>query len=130
MLAQYELRTVTEEERDSGRGFLHQVTDEELPRQFVKAYPRMGLHVCAGGLGLRQWRFYVSAAFVGMWAHAWQSSMVPMIKGSKVVMPAFPALERVIVDAERVRSGESDGSETVLARALAAAFAECKAVPR
>jgi hypothetical protein len=63
-----------------------------------------------------------------MWTQAWQSSMIPVVKGSKVVMPAFPALERVIVDAEKVRRGEADGTETELARSLAAAFEDCRRV--
>ena len=62
---------------------------------------------------MRQWRSYGSAAFVGMWAQSWQSSMIPVHRGSKVMMPAFPALERVIVDAEKVRRGEAVGNESI-----------------
>ena len=44
--------------------------------------------------------------------------MIPVSKGSKSVMPAFPALERVIADVEKVRTGEADGSEMEARRCL------------
>ena len=68
VLAHYEPEPTDSELQEAGRGFLHQVLDSELPRQFVLAYmyPRMPMHEHADGLGLRQWRRYVDTGFVGM----------------------------------------------------------------
>ena len=40
-------------------------------------------------------------------------------------MPAFPAVERIIVDAEAIRRGEATGKETAISRSLASAFGQC-----
>ena len=89
--------------------FLYQVEDAELPTQFLKAYPRMQLHEFAGGLRLRPWKEYGDPAFTGLWAQTLQSSMIPLRRGSTSMMPAFPAVERIIVDAEAIRRGEATG---------------------
>jgi hypothetical protein len=52
---------------------------------------------------MRAWRHYAECGFVGMYALAWQSSMIPVCRGSATVMPAFPALEEVVKQAECVR---------------------------
>ena len=92
-LGQYEVKSVS----DGGERYLYEVTDSELPAQFLKAYARMGLHENAGGLGIRHWRHYTEPAFVGMIARSWQSSIVPVPgDDSGALMTAFPALEEVL----------------------------------
>ena len=61
--------------RPVGEGFLHQVPDSQLPRQFVLAYPRMSMHEHAGGLGLRQWHRYAHTGFVGMWSLSYKHGL-------------------------------------------------------
>ena len=51
--------------------------------------------------------------------------MIPVKRGSQALMPAFPAVERVLVDAEKIRRGEGTGGEVVLAKELARAFDAC-----
>jgi hypothetical protein len=54
VLGQYQPPPLDEALQAAGSGFLHQVLDSQLPRQFVLAYPRIGMHENAGGLGLWQ----------------------------------------------------------------------------
>ena len=102
--------------------------DSELPWQFVLAYPRMSMHENAGGLGLRQWRRYPDTGFVGMWSLSWQSCMIPVCAGSTTLMPAYPALEEILRQAELVRVGGQEGSVTQLAVDLAMAWESCRKV--
>ncbi len=80
-----------------------------MPRQFNLAYDRMGLHEHAGGLRMRPWRQYADCGYVGMFTLAWQSSMIPVSRGSKAIMPAFPALEEILRQAEEIRTGAAEG---------------------
>ena len=68
VMAQYEPKPADVKLQAVGQGFLHQVPDSQLPRQFVLAYPRMSMHEHAGGLGLRQWHRYAHTGFVCMWS--------------------------------------------------------------
>ena len=87
-MAQYEPKPADLKLQAVGEGFLHQVPDSQLPRQFVLAYPRMSMHEHAGGLGLRQWHRCAHTGFVGMWSLSWQSCMIPVCAGSNTLMPA------------------------------------------
>ena len=128
MMAQYEPKPADLKLQAVGEGFLHQVPDSQLPRQFVLAYPRMSMHEHAGGLGLRQWHRYAHTGFVGMWSLSWQSCMIPVCAGSNTLMPAYPALGEIIEQAERVRVGEQGESVTQLAVHLAVAWESCRKV--
>ena len=74
---------------------------------------------------MRPWKEYGDPAFTGLWAQTLQSSMIPLRRGSTSMMPAFPAVERIIVDAEAIRRGEATGKETAISRSLASAFGQC-----
>ena len=88
----------------------------------------MSMHEHAGGLGLRQWHRYAHTGFVGMLSLSWQSCMVPVCAGSTTLMPAYPALEEILQQAEMVRVGEQGSSVTQLAVDLAVAWESCRKV--
>ncbi len=46
---------------------------------------------------------------MGLWAQTLQSCMIPMRRGSQSMMPAFPAVERILTDAEAIRAGRATG---------------------
>ena len=61
---------------------------DEMTPEFRAAYPRMGLHLNAGGLGIRPWRDHLDAAHVGMNTQAWRSSHV-LLPGCGVLRHAM-----------------------------------------
>ena len=95
----------------------------------------MGLHKFAGGLRMRPpWQEECAGCGfvtkVGMHALAWQSSMIPVCRGSKALMPASPALEKVITQAEEVRKGERQPGHCTTALDLAVAWGNCASETR
>ena len=127
VLAQVQLQPVNDAAQAAGHGYLHQLPDEALPHEFRLAYPRMGLHQFAGGLGLRAWARYTHAAFVGMWATSFQACIVPVRRSSALRMPAYPALEMVVQQAEMLRTGAVDATQvTTLAADLCLAWEESR----
>ena len=118
VMAQYEPKPTDLELQAVGEGFLHQVPDSELPRQFVLAYPRMSMHEqdflreaakvaehCRRGVGdLTRWSAMT-------WGGHWRQRIgVEIARGSARCIERAATRGRVEGSSARSRSQEWDPS--------------------
>ena len=78
---------------------LYDVTNAELPVDFVRAWPQINVRLHEGGHGIRPWAQHANAAFVGQWALSLQSSWNDRAKRS-----FFPLVQRIVLQAQEIQT--------------------------
>ena len=78
---------------------LYDVTDAELPADFVRAWPQITVRLHEGGHGIRPWAQHANAAFVGQWALSLQSSW-----NDRANRSFFPLVQRIVLQAQEIQT--------------------------